>query len=328
MDPREQDNRIRWSSGSKAGHVESLFLKANDPEAPRAFWLKYTLLARPGRPAESSIWAVAFDAQRGHVAAKQTHPAQKSTHREAPFSVSAPEFLLDRGQVRGAVSGRGHEIRFDLRHTELSGPHRPFPWPWMYTAGLPRFKILTPYPAERFSGTLSVDGREWVVQGWPGMQGHNWGRAHSERYAWAHCCALEGAPESWFEGFSAKIRLGPLTTPFLTLVSLHHEGKTWTPQSFGSFLSPVEVGYTHWRFRAPGSGFVLSGEVAVAVDRMVGLVYENPTGEASCCLNSKLARCVVRLERPGAPPLELRSEQGAALEVLVREKTHPIPMLL
>ena len=49
---------------------------------------------------------------------------------------------------------------------------------------------------------------------------------------------------------------------------------------------------------------------------------------ASSCLNSKLAHCVVRLEQPGEPSVELRSEHGAALEVLVREDTHPIPMLL
>ena len=102
-------------------------------------------------------------------------------------------------------------------------------------AGFPRFKILTPYPAERFRGRLSVDGKEWVVEGWPGMQGHNWGRAHSERYAWAHCCAFEGRPESWFEGFSAKIRLGPVTTPFLTMLSLVHEGRVCAPRSLGAF---------------------------------------------------------------------------------------------
>jgi tocopherol cyclase-like protein len=328
MDSREQDNRIRWDPKSRAGHVESLFLKANDLESERAFWLKYTILARPGRPVECSLWAIAFDGTARPVGAKQTYPVERATHRDAPFSVAAPDFSMDRSGVKGTIASGGHTLRFDLRHTELSGPHRPFPWPWMYEAGFPRFKILTPYPSERFSGSLEVDGRVWVVEGWPGMQGHNWGRAHSERYAWAHCSAFEKEPESWFEGFSAKIRLGPVATPFLTMAALHHEGRLWTPLSMGSFLAPVEVEHTRWRFRTPGRGFVLSGEVTASVDRMAGLVYENPTGGPSQCLNSKLSRCVVRLERPGLPTVELRSEHGAALEVLVRETTHPIPMLL
>src|SRR5262245_42281560 len=63
MDVREQDNRIRWQPQSRSGHVESLFLKANDPHGQRAFWLKYTILARPGQPAEISLWAVAFDGE-------------------------------------------------------------------------------------------------------------------------------------------------------------------------------------------------------------------------------------------------------------------------
>src|SRR5262249_49264254 len=119
MDTREQDNRIRWNPRSKAGHVESLFLKANDPQSPRAFWLKYTILARPGQPAETSLWAVAFDPELGNRGAKHTSPAERSTHRDVPFLVSAPDFLLERGHVQGAVASGGHQIRFDLRHTEL-----------------------------------------------------------------------------------------------------------------------------------------------------------------------------------------------------------------
>lgn len=328
MHGADQDNRVRWDPQASGGHVESHFLKANDPEGPRAFWLKYTILAKPGSPAESHVWAIAFDAGKGHVAAKRRYPAAQAVHSAEPFCITAPEFRLEGGRVQGAVESGGHSLRFDLRHGATSQPFRPFPYNWMYTAGFPRYKILTPYPQERFSGTLSVDGQDWTVQGWPGMQGHNWGRANSERYAWAQCSSFPDAPESWFEGFSAKLRLGSVTTPFLTIAALWHEGRLWSPFSLGSFLAPVEVDYTRWRFRAPGRGFVLSGEVAAAVDRMVGLVYENPTGEASNCLNSKLSRCVFRLERPGLKAVELESEQSAALEVLVRERTHPVAMIL
>jgi hypothetical protein len=324
----DQDNLIRWDPGDRSGHVESLFLKANDPKRPRAFWLKYTILARPDGRTESYVWAVAFDAARSNVAVRRRYDVLQVEHKSDPFSVTAPDFLLEAGRVSGSVASAGHAVRFDLRHTARSWPHRPYPFDRMYDGPFPRFKILTPYPDELFTGSVVVDGELWPVLDWPGMQGHNWGRAHAERYAWAQCSSFEGAPGTWFEGFSARIRLGPVTTPFVTFVTLRHEGRTYSPMTPVALFAPVDVEHARWRFRAPGCGFTLSGELTATVDHMVGLIYENPAGDTASCLNSKLARCRVRLERSGQPPLELTAEHTAALEVLVRENEHPVLMHL
>ena len=46
----------------------------------------------------------------------------------------------------------------------------------MYSAPLPRTKLLSPAPDARFAGALSVDGREIPVDGWRGMVGPQLGR--------------------------------------------------------------------------------------------------------------------------------------------------------
>ena len=40
---------------------------------------------------------------------------------------------------------------------------------------------LTPIPTATVSGEASIDDERWVLDGWRGMQGHNWGAGHSER---------------------------------------------------------------------------------------------------------------------------------------------------
>src|SRR5262245_21512279 len=58
------------------GHVESWFVKANDPAGERALWLKWTIFAPKREPkrAIAEAWAVAFVRKGEHVAVKSTVP--------------------------------------------------------------------------------------------------------------------------------------------------------------------------------------------------------------------------------------------------------------
>ncbi|MFO0751102.1 MAG: hypothetical protein U1F43_36320 [Myxococcota bacterium] len=49
----------------------------------------------------------------------------------------------------------------------------------MYTAALPKSKMMTPAPRAVFDGSLTVDGEVLDVRGWVGLRGHNWGREHA-----------------------------------------------------------------------------------------------------------------------------------------------------
>lgn len=332
---QEHDNAVRWRREDRGGHVESFFLKANDPASDRAFWLKFTLLAPVGgRDAVGEVWAILFDGQAGHLAAKTSLPAEALVLGPGGVGITLGDCVFAPGETRGLLRGQdGTVFRWDLRFDGGRAPLRPFPYPWMYTAPFPKSKSLTPTSDTRYEGTVEAGDRRFEVRGWPGMQGHNWGRSHAERYAWAHCNVFtdpEGRPvDAVFEGFSARIRLGPVTTPFLTACLLSHGGRTY------AFHRPVEwlrattrVTYTSWDFTARRGEHRLVGSLYTSAEQMVGLTYHNPTGDHTHCLNSKIASAELRLLRGEDTVLRLVSARKAALEVTVREPDHPVRMVL
>ena len=111
------------------------------------------------------------------------------------------------------ASGRiGDEFAWELTLEGAEEPLFHLPRGWMYRARLPRTKLLSPAPAARFSGRLSVDGREIPVDGWRGMAGHNWGAQHAERWIWLHGITADG---DWLDAAIGRVKLGPATTPWV-----------------------------------------------------------------------------------------------------------------
>lgn len=329
MTPEQSANRLRLKPGSPAGHAESYFLKANDPDGSRAVWLKFTFLWPAGKPEQAlaEVWAIVFDRQTGrNRAAKESMSFAAARATNDPFRIEVGGSLLETGRTRGALMSGSEPISWDLRFTTSSSLHRPLPFDWMYRAKVPRQKLVTPYPDERFDGVVTVGDRTIELAGWPGMQGHNWGSEHTYAYAWCHCNVL-GAP-GFFEGFSGRVKLGPVKTPWLTLATLAIDGRRIHFDGFSQMLSrEVQVGRYFWKFVLRKDGARLEGEVVAERDDMMGLTYENPGGPLTYCLNSKLARLALVLEEPGSPPRRLES-RCAALELGTRDPSHGVRMVL
>jgi hypothetical protein len=331
---RPSDYAVRWDPADRGGHVESFFLKANDPAADRALWLKFTIYAPLGGAATvCEVWAILFDGDAGHVAAKETYPIAEMRLGAGGVGITMKDSALTPGHTTGTIHAPdGATVRWDLLYDATRSPLYPLPMDWMYTAPFPKFKTLTPTADTRFSGFIEAGDRRFEVRDWPGMQGHNWGRAHAERYAWAHCNLFtdpgDGGHEgAIFEGFSARIKLGPVTTPFLTLVKLVHRGITYDFTDVTCWLrASSQLDHTAWDFVSVKGRQRLLGSLWTTPEQMVGLTYRNPDGGITHCLNSKIAHCELRLLEGGATRIRLRSEAKAALEVAVKETTHPVKM--
>jgi hypothetical protein len=342
-------NAMRFDPSAKRGHVESWFLKATDPAAERAIWIKATIYAASSEPERPLVegWAVAFDRRAGAsriAAVKTSLPFAEADLRRGSLGIAwnkggDDRFAWSPGATAGAIATREHTISWDLRYHGEAPPIVPFPFEAMYTGAVPKQKLLTPVPDARFSGEITVDGERWdldqggdgsasrVDGGWRGMQGHNWGRGHSDRYAWAHVNQWNEDEPFVLEGFSGQIKLGPIMTPLTTIVCVRHRGVVYDFNQLRDVLrASGDVTHRRWDFACTSDHATIEGSIEAATEEMAGLHYANPDGAMTYCLNSKLARARVHFEAKGRPPLRL-SSRAAALEIGTRDDQHGVRML-
>jgi hypothetical protein len=195
---------------------------------------------------------------------------------------------------------------------------------------------VTPLADARASGQVTVfpgHGNEepsageqrWVVDGWPCMIGHNWGRRHPHLYAWGHCSAWD-VPGLVFEAISARVRMGPVLSPMATAAFVRYRGRRVdlnAPRALAHNRGIVSL--RRWEIDAKHAGVRVKCELSAETDDMVGLHYTNPNAATTYCLNSKLAKARLELELPGEPPLVAHS-RAAALEIGTRDPTHGVRM--
>jgi len=342
MTSAQNPNAVRFDPSARRDHVESYFLKANEPNGERAIWIKSTIFCSASEPdrAVAEGWAIAFDRRGGtnkHVAVKHVLPFEKASfskkeldvHWTIPAAKSgepSDHLTLQKGKTSGRITRRNDSIAWNL---ELSGESRafvPYPFEAMYRGSFPKSKTLTPYPDLRLSGETIVNGEKWDISNWCGMQGHNWGRGHADLYAWSHVNTWDSDVELIVEAISGKVRVGPIMTPVLTVVCARFRGVDYL------WNGPIEMARAHgdiglrrYSFTAEAARARIEGLFEVETDDMVGLYYANPDGPMTYCLNSKLARAHVRLEVRGRPPVVVQS-RAAALEIGTRDDDHGVRM--
>ncbi len=313
---RDAANAARWGGGS-GGHYESWFVRANHPSRPLALWIRYTIFAPRNGRAEGELWAIAFDGEQEVVTAgKREVSIDACRFGLDSLNVVIADAHLDDLKMVGSVGEGEKHLAWDLR---LEGGDEPILLlqPSAYASGFPRAKALVPRPFVRLRGELLVGDTRWAIDDWVGSQNHNWGSRHTDRYAWAQVVGFDGAPTAFLECISAKLKIGPLWTPYLSAAVLCVDGRTY---AFNTMLQSARS-----RVRRTGLGWSMriragDDELEVAVDappeRLVALRYRNPPGGAKVCLNSKLARANVVLRRTGRRQLQLTSTHRAAYELV------------
>lgn len=310
--------------GSSRGHVESYFLKINDPGQTRALWIKATILAPKEGDVVAEGWGIAFERGKKPVAAKVTVPYAAAAFARASADVEMPGLSLSRERAHGEVG----EAWFDLALSDASEPFVHFPHPRMYSGPFPSSKLVSPMPDLRARGEVRLrDGRHWKVDGWRGLLGHNWGRGHAFAYAWGHCNVWDKETDLVLEGTSARVRVGPVLTPTATLLVVRAGGAThYLTRMRQIFRSQGSMTFRRWQFDGRGKDVHVRGELWAESEDMAGLRYDNPDGAVTHCLNSKLASARVEVTLPGRTPI-VATSRAAALEIGTRDGHHGVEML-
>lgn len=331
---RDEANAPRFAGG---GHYESWFLRANDPEDGRhALWIRYTIFSPKNGTqseygeAQGELWAAYFDARDAASpiawAHKENFPIAGCTFAGSPLAVDIAGSRLSEHSAQGNFDGASWDLRFDGHSAPLL-----LLAPKLYKGSFPKAKALVPQPQLRFSGAFSIqgpDGEERTIEldRWQGSQNHNWGIQHTDRYAWGQCIGFEDHPDTVLELSTAQVDLGPLQSPWLTPLTLRHEGQD---HSFGTIPAalrnhghygadtngtPWPSAHPTWRFAAKSRDIAIRGKISAPAEHFVALPYRNPPGGTKVCLNSKIATCTLELRHRGRTTT-LRSN-AAAFEML------------
>jgi hypothetical protein len=305
-------NGCRWRRDDTGGHYESWFVRGNAPGRAAAFWIRYTIFAPRGSDAAvGELWAIVFDEGRVR-AAKEVVAIDRCSFAADALAVRIGDATLE----DGTLVGRARDIEWSLRYRGDAPPLLLLPEPY-YTRGFPKAKSVIPGPLVRFTGELVVGGERLPIDDWLGTQNHNWGSRHTDRYAWAQVAGFDERDDALLECITAKLRIGPLWTPWLTIAVLRVGDRTHEFHSpLRSAFVRAEVSGLGSRFTATQGGKRLQVEVDAPREAFVGLRYANPPGGAKICLNTKIARAKVSLDDGSGQPLVLHTRNRAALELL------------
>ncbi len=314
-------NGAHFDPKSEAGHYESWFLRANHPTKKLGFWIRYTIFAaKGGATREGELWAVWFDGENKRVVAvKEEHPLDVCSFSKHGLGVAIATARLGDGSLEGRAKRGASSMAWALRWSGGQAPLLLLP-ERMYGGGFPRAKSLVASPNARFEGTLTVDDGAGAaaipIDGWLGSQNHNWGSRHTDEYAWGQVCGFDEAPDAFLEVSTARIALGPVLGPRTTVLVLRLDGEELRLNSVRRALA-ARAFYApfFWDLETESEGVRVRAAIGAPASSFVALPYRNPPGGTKTCLNSKLGRCTLEIERHGHVR-RLTTSSRAAFELL------------
>jgi hypothetical protein len=292
---------------------ESWYLKASHPSEPLGVWIRYTTHHKPGEPERGSLWFTLFGPEPS--AAKVT-PGPEALSRGGDQFIRIGDSVFADGRVTGSALDATWDLTFEHSEPEL----RHLPRDWMYSAPVPKTKLVSPFPAARFSGQVQFGDRVVALDGWPGMVGHNWGAQHAERWIWMNGSNFEGhGDDTWVDMAIGRIKIGPWTTPWIANGMLSLAGER---HRIGGIerarATRIEERPDGARFRLPGADVTIEGTVGAPRERFVGWVYADPDGSEHNTVNCSIATMDLQLNNG----VHLSTAHGAAYELGMRETYH------
>ncbi len=328
-------NDVHWPR-DEGGHYESYWIKGNAPDRKLGIWFKYNLLAAKGSdaPPLGESWAAILDGDTGeHVVAKRVVPPGEVDLAPAGGIVRLGDALLTEDRAEGNIPSHGPladaEWSVSLACDEpvlLDFAHR-----WMYTSFFPKKKNLIPKPRFTMQGTARVGDREVSLDGWTGLQGHNWGRAHAFEMAYTNCNQFNERDDARLDGYCARVYVGPLLIPRSTGCVLRLGQTTYPFNRIRRSFGKGQIQFPRWSFQLEGDdGYRLGGSVEAPRGEFVGLAYADPDGGLSDCLNTKFAVGDLLLERKVVgrwEEIQRLTSDKFELEFLFRDLDHGVPVV-
>ncbi len=317
----------RYDPSSRAGHYESYFIRANHSSKAQAFWIRYTLFAAKGgnQAPYGELWAIYFDGTT-NVVCRETVAIDQCEVAKHGLSVTMGDASLiadtihkdtaHKGHAKGSSKTDGNKISWQLDYEGDSQPLLFLPENY-YQRSLPKAKSVVGSPNVNFNGGLTIGSNVIEVKNWQGSVNHNWGPKHTDRYAWGQVAGFDNFPDSFLEIVTARVKIGPVLSPALTILVLRIVDREYALNTFWHGMK-AKAHYNNftWQFATKQHNVAIEGNISAAKNCFARLLYPNPPGDTNYCYNSKIAQCELQVMEVGKPKLTLTTAHRAAFEIL------------
>jgi len=293
-------NALRWDG--TPGHYEVYYVSITDPATGVGLWIRYTMVAPltdTGEEASCSLWLMAMDATgegTGLVGRKESWPVEEMHASASPFELRlAGSVLTDRG-----MTGGFDDVRWDLRWDPTPRPYEHV-HPLLQRTGIAKTVLVLPHADLEIAGTVSLPGRELVLDSARGGQAHLWGSKHASRWAWMHCNdfrSLQGEPREgdFIDGVSVFVpRFGREIGPNKPVVGRFGGTDFDSTGTIQVSRTPSHFALTSWQLEARDGSRRVVATVDAPRDKLVGVTYHDPDGELAYCYNSEVATSRVQV---------------------------------
>lgn len=314
------------------GGYESYYLKACAPDGESAVWIRHTVHQRPGGQPAGSLWFTFFERGAARPYAVKQNFAELAAQADGGALLAIGDAVFGPREVRGDAVGEGRAAGWDLMLEHGAPPMLHLP-ERLYKAPLPRTKPLTLYPEVTFRGGLRVADRTIDLSNWFGMVGHNWGSQHAEQWTWlyADCIGQDGdggrPGDGWLDLVAGRVRLGPVTAPWVANGSLMLGGQRIELGGIGRVASTrVQARVGRCTIELRGDGIRARAEFEAPRDQIVVWRYADPDGSEHHSLNSSLADLKLTVERRHHAPQKLHANGRAVYEWGTRFTAHGLPV--
>jgi|GEM_PF-402728 len=306
------------------GHYESWFIRANHPRKPQALWIRYTQFipaAGNKEQANGELWAIWFDKESSQppVTGYQAFPLADCSFDKQGINIYLAKNRLTEDALTGDIQQNGRTLNWDLKISRQGGPLLLLPES-MYSKGFPKAKSLVLDTHCRFTGILTIDGEDHNLENWRGSLNHNWGKQHTDEYAWGQVAGFDDNEEVFLECATARIKLGPVMSPAFSPVVLKIGHETLRFNQLTTSLwnkGRYSMADTfEWEIQAKNHRARISIQFKGNAGQFATLKYRNPPGGLQTCLNSKIASCTLLLDDQQLGQREFISTHGAAFEIL------------
>ena len=318
----------------KSGIYESYYFRGNHIDGNLSFWLKHNLIIFSGNPEirfDSTI--IIFDKQQKLSTSYQLAEIfsisdfEKQTQNidswdEFKFNFrNGSNISISNQLLKGKIQTIDGEVSWDLNLNPSNQTYYHFSKDWFYHGFFPKKKILTRDIDLTFNGIINTPSLK-MEGNFKGLNGHNWGKEHAYRYAYGNCNQFLEDSNAYFDGFSAKITLGPglIKSPFLSSCSLKTK-KRW--YHFNNVIKSYQhkviiVDKYLWHVEFISSEFVMEVKIEGLNVPWIELNYDHPSRRISKVNNTKYANgSIIIKNRTNKNIVESLSSDFFELESLI-----------